>query len=60
MIMHTMFWPAVLLLGTVASLVAAVGEWRIYRRSGERGHLWGACGSLILSLLLALYLIGPR
>lgn len=53
-------WPVVLLIGVIAGATAAIGEWRIYRRSGQRGHLWGAVGSLISALLLASYLIGPR
>jgi hypothetical protein len=53
-------WPAILLIAVVAGATAAIGEWRIYRRYEKRGHLWGAVGSLLLTLLLTSYLIGSR
>jgi uncharacterized membrane protein len=49
-------WSAVLTLGVIAGVTATIGEWRIYRRSCKREHLWGAIGSLILTLMLASYL----
>jgi hypothetical protein len=58
--MRSTFWLIVLLIGVIAGATAAIGEWRVYRRSGQRGHLWGAVGSLISALLLASYLIDPR
>lgn len=34
-------WPAVLLYGVIAGATAAIGKWRIYRRSGQRTPLGG-------------------
>ena len=50
----------ILLIGVVAGAAAAIGEWRTYRHSGRRGHLWGATTSLALTLLLTSYLISPH
>ena len=58
--MQSTFWLAILLIGVIAGAAAAIGEWRIYRRSDQRRHLWGACGSLALTLLLASYLMSQR
>jgi len=54
------FWLTILLIGVIAGATAAIGEWRIYRRSSERRHLWGAVGSMVSALLLASYLIGSQ
>ncbi len=56
--MQSTFSPAILLIGVIAGVIAVIGEWRTYRISGERENLWGACGSLALTLLLVSYLVG--
>jgi hypothetical protein len=58
--MQSTFWLIVLLIGVIAGAAVAIGEWRVYRRSRDRRHLWGAVGSLFSALLLASYLVGPR
>lgn len=50
-------WIVVIVIGAVASGIAAVAEWRAARRSGRREHLWGAAASLALGLILASYLV---
>jgi len=52
-------WIAVLVIGAVASGIAAVGEWRVAKRSGRREHLWGAAASLAMGLILTSYLVAP-
>jgi hypothetical protein len=47
-----MIWLIVLVFGAIASAAAAIGEWRVARRTGQRAHLWGAATSLMLALIL--------
>jgi hypothetical protein len=58
--MQSTFWLIILLIGVIAGAAVAIGEWRVYRRSRQRGHLCGAVGSLISAFLLASYLLGSR
>lgn len=47
------YWFCIGMLCVIGSAITAVGEWRTYRRSGRRAHVWGACSMVLLGLVVA-------
>lgn len=58
--MQSKIWLIVLGIGAIASVVAAIAEWRIVKKTGRLQGLWGAGASLGMGLLLFSYMIGSR